>query len=95
MLHFRIIREGWEPVPDEMDPTITRPTAAEGDDDDAEEAKSDSSDGAECWICYDSDAGPLIHPCNCRGGVGAVHHDCLKRWLVEVSLNFLSIFSSP
>ena len=42
---------------------------------------------AECWICYDgdtSDAGPMIEPCACKGDVGAVHHDCLKRWLIEV-----------
>jgi hypothetical protein len=75
-------------VADEIDAGAAKPMTVEGDDyDDAEEAKSDksdSSDGAECWICYDADAGPLIHPCNCRGGVGAVHHDCLKRWLVEV-----------
>ncbi|XP_022689578.1 uncharacterized protein LOC111260814 [Varroa jacobsoni] len=40
----------------------------------------------ECFICYDSDrrdAGPLIRPCNCRGDVSVVHHDCLKTWLVE------------
>jgi von Hippel-Lindau disease tumor supressor len=43
----------------------------------------------DCWICYDidrQDAGPLIQPCQCRGDVSAVHHDCLRRWLVEVSL---------
>ena len=47
----------------------------------------DSGSGPECWICYDTertDAGPMINPCNCRGDVGAVHHDCLRRWLVEV-----------
>ncbi|XP_027056540.1 uncharacterized protein LOC113683492 isoform X2 [Pocillopora damicornis] len=40
----------------------------------------------DCWICYDSDrtdAGPMILPCNCKGDVAAVHHDCLKRWLLE------------
>ncbi|XP_028967088.1 uncharacterized protein LOC100904946 [Galendromus occidentalis] len=40
----------------------------------------------ECFICYDSErenAGPLIRPCNCRGDVSVVHHDCLKTWLVE------------
>ena len=45
--------------------------------------------GPDCWICYDNDrtdAGPMIQPCNCRGDVGAVHHDCLRRWLVEVSV---------
>lgn len=53
------------------------------------------SDGAsisskDCWICYDSerqDAGPLIQPCLCRGDVSAVHHNCLRRWLVESSVN--------
>lgn len=49
------------------------------------------SDGTEslkdCWICYDverTDAGPLIQPCLCSGDVASVHHDCLRRWLVEV-----------
>lgn len=42
---------------------------------------------AECWICYDTertDAGPMIQPCDCRGDVGAVHHHCLRKWLMEV-----------
>lgn len=42
---------------------------------------------AECWICYDTDtteAGSMIFPCACKGDVGAVHHECLKRWLIEV-----------
>lgn len=42
---------------------------------------------SECWVCYDSertDAGPMILPCLCKGDVAAVHHDCLKRWLIEV-----------
>ncbi|KAK6622521.1 hypothetical protein RUM44_002333 [Polyplax serrata] len=42
----------------------------------------------DCWICYDAertDAGPLIQPCNCSGDVSSVHHDCLRRWLVESS----------
>jgi hypothetical protein len=45
---------------------------------------------SECWICYDSerkDAGPLIQPCLCRGDVSAVHHDCLKTWLMESNSN--------
>jgi len=46
-----------------------------------------SINSKDCWICYDSDrqdAGPLIQPCHCRGDVSVVHHDCLRRWLVEV-----------
>ncbi|XP_078044438.1 uncharacterized protein LOC144473926 [Augochlora pura] len=48
----------------------------------------------DCWICYDSDrqdAGPLIQPCQCRGDVSAVHHNCLRRWLVESSVNVDSL----
>lgn len=44
----------------------------------------------DCFICYDSernDAGPLIQPCLCKGDVGAVHHDCLRKWLVESADN--------
>lgn len=50
----------------------------------------------DCWICYDNetqDAGPLIQPCQCRGDVSAVHHDCLRRWLVEVSVKRISKIS--
>lgn len=50
-------------------------------------AESCSINSKDCWICYDSeakDAGPLIQPCQCRGDVSTVHHDCLRRWLVEV-----------
>ncbi|XP_068624936.1 uncharacterized protein [Battus philenor] len=38
----------------------------------------------DCWICYDgARAEPLIRPCRCTGDVSAVHHDCLRRWLIE------------
>lgn len=40
----------------------------------------------ECWICYDSDgADELIRPCACTGDVSRVHHECLRRWLLESS----------
>ncbi|KAL3286984.1 hypothetical protein HHI36_001470 [Cryptolaemus montrouzieri] len=40
----------------------------------------------ECWICYDTEkTDPLIQPCACTGDVSSVHHDCLRRWLVESS----------
>ncbi|XP_018359444.1 PREDICTED: uncharacterized protein LOC108758803 isoform X2 [Trachymyrmex cornetzi] len=53
-------------------------------------ADAASINSKDCWICYDNerqDAGPLIQPCQCRGDVSAVHHDCLRRWLVESSVN--------
>lgn len=38
----------------------------------------------DCWICYDTDkCEPLIQPCRCTGDVSSVHHECLRRWLVE------------
>ncbi|KAK3749143.1 hypothetical protein QZH41_009823 [Actinostola sp. cb2023] len=40
----------------------------------------------ECWICYDSErcnAGDMIYPCQCKGDMAAVHHECLRRWLLE------------
>lgn len=52
-----------------------------------------SINSKDCWICYDSerqDAGPLIQPCQCRGDVSAVHHNCLRRWLVEVKYKIFS-----
>ena len=46
---------------------------------------------ADCWICYDperQDAGSFIQPCSCKGDVATVHHECLKKWLMEVSMFF-------
>lgn len=41
-------------------------------------------DRRECWICYESEKQePLIQPCDCTGDVSSVHHECLRRWLVE------------
>nr|XP_022326235.1 uncharacterized protein LOC111126117 [Crassostrea virginica] len=40
----------------------------------------------DCWICYDpdrTDVGALIQPCQCRGDVASVHHECLRKWLIE------------
>ncbi|XP_022902573.2 uncharacterized protein [Onthophagus taurus] len=37
----------------------------------------------ECWICYDDKNEPFIKPCACTGDLSSVHHDCLKRWLME------------
>ncbi|XP_046385798.1 uncharacterized protein LOC124155756 isoform X2 [Ischnura elegans] len=59
------------------------PEKGDGDEDDDDEKIQQ-----DCWICYDADridAGPLIQPCQCRGDVSTVHHDCLRRWLVESS----------
>jgi hypothetical protein len=42
----------------------------------------------ECWICYDNEKdAALMQPCNCKGDVSAVHHECLKQWLMESHLS--------
>ncbi|XP_058450085.1 uncharacterized protein LOC131429767 [Malaya genurostris] len=42
----------------------------------------------DCWICYDNEKPePLIQPCRCTGDVSSVHHECLRRWLVESCAN--------
>lgn len=56
------------------------------------DSKADLS--GECWICYDTDTltnGPLIHPCDCKGDVAAVHHNCLRKWLMEVCSYFITL----
>lgn len=48
---------------------------------------TDESKGKrECWICYDDETSEqLIQPCDCKGGTKYVHHECLKKWLMEVN----------
>ncbi|ODN05284.1 E3 ubiquitin-protein ligase MIR1 [Orchesella cincta] len=53
---------------------------------DGQEEKYSLSDNVGCYFCYDperKDAGPLIQPCECRGDVATVHHECLRRWLLQ------------
>lgn len=39
---------------------------------------------SECWICFDdTSTDEFISPCLCKGGMAKVHHNCLKRWLLE------------
>lgn len=46
--------------------------------------------GGDCWICYDSEnTDRLIQPCDCKGGMELVHHDCLKKWLLEVRIIYV------
>jgi hypothetical protein len=50
----------------------------------------------ECWVCYDSerrDAGDMIYPCQCKGDVAAVHHECLRRWLLEVHKSVIQMYT--
>jgi hypothetical protein len=45
-----------------------------------------SSENVGCYFCYDpdrTDAGALIQPCECKGDVSSVHHECLRRWLLQ------------
>lgn len=54
--------------------------------------KNRLNDKLECWICYDNDKSDiLIQPCQCKGDVSIVHHDCLKNWLRESNLSTKNI----
>ncbi|KAF5274094.1 hypothetical protein FQR65_LT04492 [Abscondita terminalis] len=57
-----------------------------GNNDQASPESETFVDKRECWICYDSDkTDPLIQPCACIGDMSSVHHECLRRWLMESS----------
>ncbi|GJQ81385.1 hypothetical protein Trydic_g18251 [Trypoxylus dichotomus] len=58
--------------------------SADGDSPDGPVTEVVVVETRECWICYDGDkTEPLIRPCACTGDVSSVHHDCLRRWLME------------
>lgn len=49
-----------------------------------DDSTKDSHSQHQCWVCYDTEnTDSLIFPCKCKGDVAAVHHECLKRWLIE------------
>merc|ERR1719412_1806354 len=94
-LNPKKILERFPPLRDSKDTTNTK-TIRQSPRNDSEcsstSTNSDDDDrkSLECWICYDpdrQDRGSMIQPCNCKGDVGAVHHDCLRRWLVESADN--------
>ncbi|XP_018334563.1 uncharacterized protein LOC108743488 [Agrilus planipennis] len=56
------------------------------DEGDVSKNEGEEKTNGECWICYDADrSDPLIRPCACTGDVSSVHHECLRRWLMESS----------
>ena len=64
-------------------------TMDDDDDDDEDEL---------CRYCFDGDDfGPLISPCNCKGGQKWVHLSCVRRWqrMVLVSQPTHPVHSSP
>lgn len=94
-LNPKKILERFPPLRDNIAATSTDVKQRKSHRNDSESSNSSTTDddddkGPDCWICYDpdrNDCGPMIHPCDCRGDVGAVHHDCLRRWLVESADN--------
>ena len=92
-LNPKKILERFPPLRDSKDTTNTKTIRQSPRNDSESSSASINSDdddrrSLECWICYDTDRqdrGAMIQPCNCKGDVGAVHHDCLRRWLVEAS----------
>ena len=49
-------------------------------------SSSTSSLHPECYICRDNNFNDyFIRPCLCKGELGTVHHNCLKRFILEKS----------
>jgi len=86
-LNPKKILERFPPLRDCKDTKTIRKNPRNDSESSSISTNSDDDDRSlECWICYDTDRqdrGSMIQPCNCKGDVGAVHHDCLRRWLVE------------
>lgn len=50
----------------------------------AKSVENENSDEAMCKICYcnsNEDINPLVHLCNCIGGIGFAHYFCIKKWM--------------
>lgn len=70
----------------QLDKSISDKSSAPYGEDDEESCFKE--DDEECFICRSAertDMGALIQPCQCRGDVKSVHHDCLKEWLIKSS----------
>ena len=52
---------------------------------DSSEYKDISDDEKVCKICYseenDKENNPLVHLCNCNGGLRFSHFECIKKWM--------------
>ncbi|CEM22827.1 unnamed protein product [Vitrella brassicaformis CCMP3155] len=47
-----------------------------------------ASESPTCWICYSNDEEhDLISPCECKGSIGWVHQECLRKWLASRPLS--------
>ena len=49
------------------------------------EIKKNSDEKNQCKICYSEETDPLLNPmvhlCNCKGGLNFAHFDCIKQWM--------------
>jgi E3 ubiquitin-protein ligase DOA10 len=45
-------------------------------------ASGDQKEEVSCRICLDNE-GAVYRVCDCQGGLGYMHMDCLQRWLQE------------
>lgn len=49
--------------------------------------ENEPDDEKICWICHsteDDQNGRWITPCQCRGTMKWVHHNCLQMWVFEL-----------
>jgi len=52
-----------------------------------------------CRICYDDDmttmTNRLLNPCECKGSAGAIHKQCLKKWMRLAAATNCEICKAP
>jgi len=52
-----------------------------------------------CRICYDDDmttmTNPLLNPCECKGSAGAIHKQCLTKWMRIADATMCEICKAP
>lgn len=50
----------------------------------AKSVENENSEESMCKICYcnsNEDSNPLVHLCNCSGGIRFAHYFCIKKWM--------------
>lgn len=54
--------------------------------------EKDNEEKQLCKICYSDetdDNNPMVHLCNCKGGLNYAHFDCIKQWM-KTKINYIS-----
>jgi hypothetical protein len=73
-------QQGQENQQEEQMQEGTQPEEEE-EKEEGEDEEEEEEDEKVCRYCFDDESyGPLLSPCNCKGGQKYVHLSCLRRW---------------